>query len=208
MEISLKERIVSHTTKMYARDGVKSVRMDDIAADMGISKRTIYEIFGDKENLIMECLNYFHEQIHKHTQEVTKGATNIIDEYLMMLEIWDKQVDATYNMMNDVKKYYPQIHEKYRCEHQDEAIARVRKKLQKGIDDGYLLANINLDLSITIMGYSLFGIIKKDAALPAGVTEREAFKYVVSYFIRGIATLKGIKMIDDYFEKKTITDNK
>ena len=187
---------------MFARNGVKSVRMDDIAAEMGISKRTIYEIFGDKENLIMESLRYFHEQIQAYIRKVTDGATNIIEEYLLMLDIWDKQVDATYNMMNDVKKFYPKIHEKYMREHVEEAVATVREKLQKGIDDGYLLDSINLDLSMTVMGYSIYGVIKKDRLLPANISERDAFKYVISYFIRGIATLKGIKMIDDYFGNK------
>ena len=202
MEMSMKERIIDHTTTMFARSGVKSVRMDDIAAEMGISKRTIYEIFGDKENLIMECLGHFHEKVHCHTAEITQGSTNIIEEYLKMLDIWDKQVDATYNMMADVKKFYPKIHEKYMQEHVGEAIKMVKDKLQKGIDDGYLLKTINLDLSMTVMGYSIYGVIKKDKLLPADISERDAFKYVISYFIRGIATLKGIKMIDEYFDKK------
>lgn len=198
--MSLKERIIDHTTTMFARNGVKSVRMDDIATDMGISKRTIYETFGDKENLIMECLRHFHEKIKKNNQEITTKATNIIEEYLMMLEVWDKQLDATYNMMGDIKKFYPKIYDKYNKEHSIQAAALIRKKLQAGIDQGYLLSDININLSISIVGYSIYGIINKDTIVPHNVSERDAFKYVISYFIRGIATLKGIKLIDEYFE--------
>ncbi len=191
-----------HTTKMFARSGVKSVRMDDIAAEMGISKRTIYEIFGDKETLIMDCLDYFHRQQHEQFEEVARGAANIIEEALIMLEVLDKQIDAGYNMMRDVKKFYPAVHDKYTQRHMEEEMRMIKKKLQRGIDDGYLLSTINLDLSLTVMGYSIFGVIEREGLLPTGMSVREAFKYVVSYFIRGIATLKGIAMIDEYFERK------
>ncbi len=202
MEISIKERIIGHTTKMFARSGVKSVRMDDIAAEMGISKRTIYEIFGDKETLIMDCLDYFHRRQHEQFEEVARGAANIIEEALIMLEVLDKQIDAGYNMMRDVKKFYPAVHDKYTQRHMEEEMRMIKKKLQRGIDDGYLLSTINLDLSLTVMGYSIFGVIEREGLLPTGMSVREAFKYVVSYFIRGIATLKGIAMIDEYFERK------
>lgn len=200
--MSMKERIIAHTTKMFARQGVKSVRMDDIATEMGISKRTIYELFGDKENLIIECLNYFQNEVEAWQKKMIKDADNIIEEYLMMVDVWDRQVDATYNMMSDVKKFYPKLYDRYIEKHAKEATESIRKKLQQGIDQGYLLKNINLNLSISIVGYSIYGIIKKDAVLPHNVSEREAFKYVISYFMRGIATLKGIKLIDDYLEKK------
>lgn len=200
--MTLEERIVEHTTGMFARDGVKSVRMDDIAAEMGISKRTIYEVFGDKENLIMACLRYFHARIRQHNEQLTAGAKNLIEEYLIMMNEWDKQVDATYNIMGDVKKFYPKIYDRYFKEHMDEAVTSIKTKLRKAIDQGLLLKDLNINLSITIIGYSIYGIIKKEAILPDGLTERDAFKYVTSYFIRGIATIKGIKMIDEYFERK------
>lgn len=204
--MTLKERIIDHTTKMFASQGVKSIRMDDIATEMGISKRTLYEIFGDKQNLIMECLGYFNNKIREYYEQITQGAGNIIEEYLMFLNVWDKQMDATYNIMNDVKKFYPRLYEKYTADHRHEAIEQLKAKLQQGIEQGYLLENINLPLSITVMGYSLYGIIKKDAILPDNISERDAFKYVVSYFMRGMATLKGIEMIDEYFGNNKQTD--
>ena len=202
MEMSIKEWIVAHTTGMFARCGVKSVRMDDIAAEMGISKRTIYEIFDDKENLIMDCLDYFHRRQHQQFEEAARGATNIIEESLIMLDVLDKQMDAGYSILRDVKKFYPAVHERYTRQHMKEEMGEIREKLQRGIDDGYLLADINLDLSLTVMGYSIFGVFEREGLLPEGMSMRDAFKYVVSYFVRGIATLKGIAMIDEYFERK------
>lgn len=200
--MSIKERIIAHTTGMFARCGVKSVRMDDIASEMGISKRTIYEIFCDKENLIMECLDLFHRRQHEQFEHATHSASNIIEESLMMLDVLDKQVDAGYSMMRDVKKFYPAVHDRYTRQHMREEMRTIREKLQQGIDDGYLLADINLDLSLTMMGYSIFGVFEREGLLPEGMSMRDAFKYVVSYFIRGIATPKGIAMIDGYFERK------
>ena len=200
--MEMKERIVEHTTKMFVRDGVKSVRMDDIASEMGISKRTIYEIFGDKENLIVECLGYFHCKMKDTNEEMTKDANNIIEEYLMIMDLWDKRIDATYNIMNDVKKFYPKIYERHTVEHARVATLAIKEKLEKGVEQGYLLKTLNIDLAMTVIGYSIYGVIKSEMLTTGDITEREAFKFILTYFIRGIASLKGIKLIDDYFDKK------
>ncbi|MCL2561539.1 MAG: TetR/AcrR family transcriptional regulator [Rikenellaceae bacterium] len=201
-ELSIRERIVVHTTGMFGRAGVKSVRMDDIAAEMGISKRTIYEIFGDREMLIAESMNYFHAQIHAKSEELARAADNIIDEYLRMLDVWDGQADAAYNIMVDVRKYYPAIYDRFMRERACDIEARTREKFRRGIEEGYLLERINIDLSISIIMYSLYGVMNRSFIMPANVSEREAFKHIVSHFIRGIATQKGVAMIDEYYEKK------
>ena len=67
----LKDRIVAQSTNLFVRNGVKSVRMDDIASRLGVSKRTIYELFGDRESLIVECVRHFYaSQDEKHDRRV------------------------------------------------------------------------------------------------------------------------------------------
>ena len=68
----LKDRIVAESTNLFVRNGVKSVRMDDIASRLGVSKRTIYELFGDRESLIVECVRHFYAS----QDENTTGASH------------------------------------------------------------------------------------------------------------------------------------
>ncbi|MCD7970159.1 MAG: TetR/AcrR family transcriptional regulator [Alistipes sp.] len=201
--MSLRERIIAETTDMFVTYGIKSIRMDDIATNLGMSKRTIYEIFGDKENLLLECMRFHFVRISDKKRHLTEGVSNIIDEVLIMLEDWDADMENNHKMFSNLKKFYPKVYETISNEAHEQGFAALREKLKKGVEDGYLLDNINYDLAISVFSNSIYGIMsKQDMILPKNVSERDAFRYVITYFFRGIAKEKGIKMIDDYIEKE------
>jgi AcrR family transcriptional regulator len=192
----MKQRIVDYTTGMFARDGVKAVRMDDIAAEMGMSKRTIYEMFGDKEALILACLDHFHNKLRIYNDELTRDADNIITEYLTVLDVWDKQMDATSRIMDDVRKFYPRVYDQYMMNHACMAAEEIRHKLQQGIEQGYLVPSLTIDIAMAIFGHSLYGAIKSGDWGGTAAGWREAFKFFTTHFLRGISTRKGIELID------------
>ncbi|MCC8035128.1 MAG: TetR/AcrR family transcriptional regulator [Rikenellaceae bacterium] len=201
--MSLKERIIAETTEMFVTYGIKSIRMDDIAANLGVSKRTIYEIFTDKENLLLECMKYHMESFSKRKREILDKATNVIEEMLMLLEDWDHHQESNHKMMTNLRKFYPKVYSAIMEEGQEKGYAALREKISAGVRDGYLLDNINYDLAVSIFTNSIYGIMSRQTMiLPKNVSEKDAYKYVITYFFRGIATEKGIKMIDDYIEKE------
>lgn len=192
----MKERIVEHTTRMFTRDGVKSVRMDDIAAEMGISKRTIYEVFGDKETLITECFYHFHYKVKAANDELTRGTDNIISEYLVVLDVWDRQIEDIGRICDDMRRFYPHIYESFMREHAHMATEELRRKLQLGIEQGYLIPTLDVDKTLIIFVHTMYGAIKTQGILMSNITQREVFKFFTTHFIRGIATQKGIELID------------
>lgn len=199
----MRERIIEETTKMFITYGLKSIRMDDIASNLGISKRTIYEIFGDKENLILECMRYYSVYIEDRKKAKLATAGNVIEEFLLLLEDWDNEMETNYKLMSNVMKFYPNIYRKIFEENSKKGYATLRQKLVEGVEKGLLLDNIDCDLAISVFSYSIFGIVyKRNDVLPNNVSDKDAFRYVITYFFRGIATEKGIKMIDDYIEKE------
>lgn len=201
--MSLRERIITETTNMFVTYGIKSIRMDDIAEHLGVSKRTIYEIFGDKENLLLECMRYHSREYGRKKLERMSRGKNIIEEMLMILEDWDNSVDVNYKLVTNLKKFYPKVYEAVAAENQREGYSKLREKLIKGVQDGLLVSDINLDLAIYVFSNSIYGITnRQNLMLPNNVTEKEAYRYVITYFFRGIATEKGIKMIDEYIEKE------
>lgn len=185
--------------------GFKAIRMDDIATQLGISKRTIYEIFGDKETLIMECVLYYRKHVQNKKSNMMSKASNIIEEFVFMFQDWEEVVENNYKLMMSLQRFYPNVHQKIVDEHSEEGFKILHQKMQKGVEEGYLLKNVNYDLAVSIFTYSIFGIISNQKAiLPSNVSEKDAFKYVVTYFFRGIATEKGRKLIDEYIDKEII----
>lgn len=192
----MKERIIDQTTRMFASHGIKAVRMDDIAAELGISKRTIYEVFGDKESLIMAAVTHFHDTMDAVNAKFTEQSANIIEEYMMLMKVHDKQMDALCKMLDDLKKYYPVLFERWMSEHAVRASNEIRKKLQQGIDEGLLLPDLDIEKTISIVGMSMYNAIRHHILSGRNSTQRETFEFFVTHFMRGIATLRGIELID------------
>lgn len=201
----MKEHIINEATKLFMQYGLKAIRMDDIASQLGVSKRTIYEIFGDKEALIYECISHHSENLKAVKAKIIAQASNIIEELVLLFQCWEEDMDVNYNLMVNLKRFYPNVHQKFLDDHSNTEYEILKEKLQKGIEEGYLVKNVNYDLAVSVFTYSIYGIMSNQKAiLPNNVSEKEAFKYVVTYFFRGIATEKGRKMIDEYLEKNII----
>lgn len=199
--MSTKQNIIDETLNMFIQYGVKSVRMDDIASSLGISKRTIYEIFGDKETLITECVISYHDRMDEEKRCITHKADNVIEEFMLLMKEWDNDMDAKHKLMAGVKKFYPKIYERVAAKFAEEGYNKLRIKLKEGVEQGLLVDHINLDLAISVLSHSIFGVISnRNMHLPNNVSETDAFRYIITYFLRGIATDKGIKMIDDFIE--------
>ena len=77
-----REKIVEHVSQMLSSFGIKSVRMDDVANSLGMSKRTLYEMFGDKEELLYESMMYRVDKFHRETAEKTAGCGNMLEVLL------------------------------------------------------------------------------------------------------------------------------
>lgn len=175
--------------------------MDDIATQLGVSKRTIYEIFGDKETLIYECMEYYNDKLHAEKAQIMAQASNIIEEFVLLFQNWEEDADANYKLMVSLKRFYPNVYKKLSEGRSKEGFETLKRKMVKGVEEGYLLASVNYDLAISVFTHSIYGIISNQKAiLPNNVSEKEAFKYVVTYFFRGIATEKGRKLIDEYLK--------
>ena len=197
----LKDRIVAESTNLFVRNGVKSVRMDDIASRLGVSKRTIYELFGDRESLIVECVRHFYaSQDEKHDRRVA-SARNVIEEFIYLLDDWDSIMDGNMKLMEGIKKFYPRIYEEATQDKEkgEYRLNMFKNKIRDGIREGFFLPDINVELAIMIFTDSVYGLITRpERYSQSNITPSEAFKYIVTYFFRGISTQKGIRLLDEY----------
>lgn len=210
MTMSVRERIIEKTTEMFVRYGVKSVRMDDIADAMGISKRTIYETFGDKENLIEACVKHFFEGRNEYVCKQTANASSIIEELLINLSAGEEAIKQSFMIMNDLEKFYPKVHKSIMEESYEAGTREMKEKLERGIKEGVLLANMDVDMVVALFIDIMQTVFARLNALPQTVMEASAsstLKYCVVFFARGIATQEGIRMIDEYLSKKEFQDN-
>lgn len=206
---SPKQRIVEQAMIMFVAQGIKSVRMDDIAQQLAVSKRTLYEMFGDKETLLQLAMNRFFALETARNREIASKAGNLLEGMLLVLDEIMKHSDEHQRVMNNLRKFYPSTFERVIAAGVPEWRAMLKKELQLGIEQGLLIDSVNLDLSITMLYYMCGGLVHnaQDIVLPDGVTLRDAFRQVLVNFFRGISTQKGLAVIDNFLERKRMEEN-
>lgn len=198
----LRDRIIEETTTLFVRNGVKSMRMDDIASELGISKRTIYEQFSDRESLIEACARHFFETKDADHQRRVTGAHDIIEAFILLLEDWDEMMKTDMNFMKDLARFYPAIHKKIQEENHRKGRERLKASLQQAVNEGIFKPGLNLDFTVVALMSSISTVFATPSVYEeVKVSTLDAFKYITILFFRGISTEKGIRLIDETYGK-------
>lgn len=194
-----RERIIAQAMQMFVAEGIKSVRMDDIACQLGVSKRTLYELFGDKESLLYLAMEHWFECKRVDRERVSARAANVLEAMFMVLGCIMDDAETIHRLMNSLRKFYPAVYERLLCEGSLKSRRDMRQMLERGIADGLFVATFNIDLAISVLYYTASAVTdRRDLLLPEGISRREAFVQIVSNFFRGISTPEGARLVDDY----------
>jgi len=193
-----KKHIAERAMQMFSARGFKSVRMDDIAQQLGVSKRSLYELFGDKEGLLYETIIDYFEGIHRRQIDLCAGAADVLEKLFIVLNDILERSEQVGRMMTDLKRSYPAVHDRLIQEGAARNREKLRAMLREGIDGGLFIDNFHIDLAISVLYYSASAITHHGLTSPEGISERKAFMQIVSTFFRGIATAEGLQLVDRY----------
>lgn len=197
-----KERIIEQAMQMFVSQGIKSVRMDDIAQQLGVSKRTLYELFGDKEGLLYLAMDRFFEQSRLERSAACAHARNVLEAMFMVLGGVMDNAEVIQRLLNNLRKFYPAVYEKMVREGSAKSRRDLQDMLETGIADGLFVDTFNIELAISLLYYTASALtVRRDLMLPEGMPEREAFVQIISNFFRGISTTKGLLLVDDYVKR-------
>lgn len=195
---SVKQKIVQGATEQFMLYGVKSVTMDDIASALGMSKRTIYEHFAGKKELLADVVDHVHHEQDCAEERRSEHAETILDEFFDLFNTLDERSHRNGKFAFEVGRYYPEIYEeKYHAYH-EKAIERFRERMVKGIDQGVILPTLNLEFSTYMMLEMIYNVIfRRGRVIRMQIPITDAFKYTIVYLLRGFSTDKGIRIIDE-----------
>ena len=201
--MELRDRIIEVSSDLFMSNGCKSVTMDEVAAANGISKRTLYEHFKDKTNLLEECLLMMEEKMKMLGEKAFSGSKSIIE--LICLE-HESQSDMMINMrirfFEELKKYYPALYEKMHKRFTDFHKVTTRKFLERGQKEGLFLINIDMEV-VGRMVFEIATIIQNSEIFSlANHSRKQLFRETMVMYFRRISTEEGIKMMDKYLNIK------
>ena len=187
-------------TREFTTIGVKSVKMDDIARKLKISKRTLYEIYDNKEQLLLESVaRRIHEFDATLERFDSSGEKQVID---ILLEFYRLQMEELRDM-NPV--YYEDLHKYPRVMSFLEQVNKEHKAQSKdffkrGVLEGYFRNDFNYEL-ISLLGNNVMQNVM-ESKLYNTYSLQDIFRNVVMLFIRGLCTAKGILELDRQLESR------
>ena len=197
----VKQRIIEEASELFGRSGVKSITMDDLARHLGISKRTIYENFKDKESLLIACIDAFQEKSKLFTEKVFLEANNVAEAILVMLQVSAKQAaQRQINMLTDIRKYYPQVYKNHLSRINTDKFHNIEQMIQRGISEGIFRDDLKPEIIAHFFCRQDMGTEHNERFLDK-YSLKDYFENVVITLLRGVSTMKGIEIIDQYKEK-------
>lgn len=150
----LKEKILEAATPMFYQHGIRKVKMDDIAKRLRISKRTVYEIYADKEDLLLEVLQRSDEANRQKMKRLDVPGTNVIDIIILFFKQKAEEISRINPVFFEDMQRYPKLLEFFRKRRKRQGV-ETQDFIRRGIDEGYFLTDINFDLVVMVADASV-----------------------------------------------------
>ena len=194
------EDILKKVSSLYNRYGIRSITMDDVAKELCISKKTLYQFVSDKEDLVEKVL--MHEISSRKIRKNGKTSRNAIEDLFEVHSMVNKIVrDTNPSKEYDLQKYYPEINRKIHDIRMGKTMKSMLFNIRKGKKEGLFREDLNEEI-ISKMYLLRMGQILNDEFV--SVKEYTSSKFIFEmfiYHIRGIATQKGVEFLEKNIDK-------
>ncbi|MFL5731307.1 MAG: TetR/AcrR family transcriptional regulator [Cytophagaceae bacterium] len=201
--MEIKERIVSGARELFFRYGVKSITMDEVAKNLGISKKTIYQFFEDKNELVFIVTKDHLKEMEGIMKNITEIAADPIDEVLKISQhLRDTFQNINPSLLFEVQKYHPKAWKTF-TEHKEQCIhSSLVKNLKSGIEKGLYRNEIDVEI-ISRLRLEEIQLAFNPFVFPTPKFNIQKVQLqFIEHFLYGICTLKGHKMINKYKQIK------
>jgi TetR/AcrR family transcriptional regulator, cholesterol catabolism regulator len=193
----MKDQILNKATDMFLTLGFKSVTMDDIASEMGISKKTIYQHFANKDQLVKATTTNLFENISCGIDQIILADKNPIEELFAIKEFVMKNLkDENTSPIYQLQKYYPKIHKSLMMKQFDKMGTCVVENLTKGINLGLFRKEMNKELIARFYFAGMSSIKDVEIFSPDIFSIKDVQSNYLEYHLRGICTPKGIEQLE------------
>lgn len=183
---------------MFLTLGVKSTTMDEIAAELGISKKTIYTHFPTKGKLIEATALHVFEEISRGIEHIREEKKDPLEELYSIKEFAAAHLkDEKSSPQYQLQKYYPKIAFTIKQKQRTLLEEITIENLKKGIEQGFYRSHLNIEFISRIYFIGILGIKDRDLFAEADFSTNELTDLHLEYHLRAIVTLKGLKKLEE-----------
>jgi TetR/AcrR family transcriptional regulator, cholesterol catabolism regulator len=198
-EANTKVRIREKAKELFLKYGIRSVSMDDIANQLGMSKKTIYQYFTDKNELVDAVVEEDILEMQNDCLKSSEKAHDAIEEIFIMVDaVVDQLGNLNPMILYDMEKFHIRAFQRF-MEHKNKFLLQIiRHNLEWGIKDGLYRDNIDVEILARFRLESMMIPFNIDLYPPAHYKLTDVTKSIIEHFVYGVASQKGYKLILKY----------
>ena len=195
-------KILSASVEMFSQYGFKTITMDDIARRAGISKKTLYQHFANKQEVVQESVIWYKNQATSNCEAMLNGAENAIEAMVMMLAFFDN-MNKRINPMAifEMQRFFPEAYKAFRDMLADRDVVMIRENILWGIKEGLYREDINADLMARYRLETSLLILQPNLLVSDRNNLISVALEIGEHFLYGIMTPKGEKLYQKYKAK-------
>jgi len=198
----VKQKIIEGAEQLFMRYGVRSVSMDDVAREVSVSKKTIYQHFNHKDDLVTETARNYLTGEMKEISEVTENAADALEELFLLSKCIRQNISRVNpSLLYDLQKYHPDAWEVFRDYKYNFIMGKVMSNLVRGKKENLYRTDINEKI-LSVMRVEQVQLIFDERAFPKGDFDFvEVQVQIFDHFIHGLLSDNGRKYYQSYQKK-------
>lgn len=202
-EINTKQRIRHKADELFMRYGFRSVSMDDIALSLGISKKTIYQFFADKNELVDAVLEEILDYNKENCNNNRIGSTNAVEEVFLTMEMIEQMfVNMHPSVIYDMQKFHPMAFARFLKHKHDFLFNIISKNLQRGIKEEFYRPEIDIEIMARYRVESMMIPFNPEFYSRPKHNLAVVQQQLIEHYLYGVASLKGHKLILKYQQER------
>jgi AcrR family transcriptional regulator len=198
------KRIHEQAKILFMKFGIRSVSMDDIAGALGISKKTIYQYFADKDKLVDAIIEEDIRDMQEDCDFCLQKSANAIEEiYLSIDRILDHFRDLNPMLVYDLQKFHFSSFQKFKKNKDTFLLEIIRKNILRGIGEGLYRPDLDVEVLSRYRLESMMAPFNIEVFPPSKFNLAEVTLVIIEHFVYGLTTLKGYNLIITYQQERT-----
>lgn len=199
--MEIQERILETSFSLFRQFGTRSITMDDIAQKMGVSKKTLYAHFADKDELVMHAVSRYLKEMDTECVSDVHLATDAIEELFMVM----RMLDECFRNMNpiilfDLQRFHPAAFQAFQNFKNGEMQRTIRENLERGIKEGLYRADLDIDIMTQFRVATIMLCFQPDAFPVAKFEMGKVQRLILEHYLYGLVSEEGYKRINQYRE--------
>lgn len=194
-----KDRILTHAAALFLRNGIKSVSMDDIAAELAMSKKTLYKFFTNKDEIVQGMVTQHLSTVQGECCAIAGHAPNAVAQMLDVSRWADQQFSNIHpRIFHDLRKYHPVAWKLFAAHKSTFILDQITQNLRRGIAEGLFRPDLDVEVLARLSLAQIELTFDPESYPPAQFTPQRVNRVLDEHFLLGVVTRQGHELIADY----------